>query len=64
MGDGSDADAFPVYTGTNHGSAEALVEGIQGFRVELGIDNVSDSGAALTASLTSFNTTTGVRRGT
>lgn len=29
-------------------SAEALIEGIQAFRVEIGIDSVSDSGAAVT----------------
>ncbi len=30
-----------------HKSAEALIEGIEGFRVEYGIDNVSDSGEAV-----------------
>ncbi len=30
-----------------HNAADALVEGVQGFRVEYGIDNVSDSGAAV-----------------
>ena len=33
--------------GTAHAAADALIEGIQGFRVEFGIDNVSDSGAAV-----------------
>lgn len=30
-----------------HKSTEALVEGVEGFRVEYGIDNLSDSGAAV-----------------
>jgi len=30
-----------------HKTAEALIEGIEGFRVEFGVDNVSDSGAAV-----------------
>ena len=30
-----------------HQPAQALIEGIEGFRVELGIDNLSDSGAAV-----------------
>jgi type IV pilus assembly protein PilW len=30
-----------------HESADAMIEGIEGFRVEFGIDNVSDSGAAV-----------------
>lgn len=30
-----------------HKAADALIEGIEGFRVEFGIDNVSDSGAAV-----------------
>ena len=30
-----------------HKTAEALIEGIQGFRVEFGVDNLSDTGAAV-----------------
>lgn len=30
-----------------HKTAEALIEGIEGFRVEFGVDNISDSGAAV-----------------
>ncbi len=30
-----------------HKAAEALIEGVEGFRVEYGVDNVSDSGAAV-----------------
>lgn len=30
-----------------HDAAQALVEGVEGFRVEYGVDNVSDSGAAV-----------------
>lgn len=30
-----------------HKAADAMIEGIEGFRVEFGIDNVSDSGAAV-----------------
>lgn len=45
-------DAVPTlvrsrFTGTEHAAPEALIEGIQGLRVEFGIDNVSDSGAAV-----------------
>jgi type IV pilus assembly protein PilW len=37
---------------------QALIEGVESFRVEFGIDNVSDSGAVLTTA--TFNTSTGV----
>jgi len=33
-----------------HKSAEALVEGVEGFRVEYGVDNISDSGDAVNLS--------------
>ncbi len=36
-------------TGGAHGTAQALVDGVEAFRVEFGIDSVSDSGAAVTA---------------
>lgn len=46
---------FSCASGTcGFGAAQAMIEGIESFRVELGIDNVSDSGAALTTS--TFNT--------
>lgn len=40
---------FGLSTGgvLEHKAAEALIEGIEGFRVEFGIDNVSDSGEAV-----------------
>jgi type IV pilus assembly protein PilW len=37
--------------------AQALIEGIESFKVEFGLDTVSDSGAVLTTA--TFNTTTG-----
>lgn len=41
---------FSCASGTcRFGQEEAMIEGIESFRVELGIDDVSDSGAALTA---------------
>ena len=47
---------FSCASGTcGFGAAQAVIEGIESFRVELGIDNVSDSGAAL--GTTTFNTT-------
>ncbi|HWI83154.1 PilW family protein [Ramlibacter sp.] len=42
-------------TALQFGAPEALIEGIEAFKVELGIDNVSDSGVTLTDSV--FNTT-------
>ncbi len=39
---------FGVASGVlEHKTAEALIEGIEGFRVEFGVDNLSDSGAAV-----------------
>lgn len=47
---------FSCASGTcQFGAAQAMIEGIESFRVELGIDNVSDSGAAI--GTTTFNTT-------
>ena len=47
---------FSCASGTcEFGAAQAMIEGIESFRVELGIDNVSDSGAAI--GTTTFNTT-------
>ena len=47
---------FSCASGTcGFGAAQAVIEGIESFRVELGIDNVSDSGAAI--GTTTFNTT-------
>jgi type IV pilus assembly protein PilW len=45
-------DAVPTlmrsrFTGTGHAAPEALIEGVQGFRVEFGIDNLSDTGGAV-----------------
>lgn len=46
---------FSCASGTcGFGAAQAMIEGIESFRVELGIDNVSDSGA--TIGTTTFNT--------
>lgn len=36
-------------TGTEHGTAQALVDGVEAIRVEFGIDSVSDSGGPVTA---------------
>jgi type IV pilus assembly protein PilW len=36
-------------SGGAHGTAQALVDGVEAFRVEFGIDSVSDSGGAVTA---------------
>jgi type IV pilus assembly protein PilW len=38
-----------VLTAGAHGTAQELVEGVEAFRVEFGIDSVSDSGGAVTA---------------
>ncbi|HXD42085.1 MAG TPA: PilW family protein [Ramlibacter sp.] len=57
-GDGIPTLMRSQFTGGAHQTAEAMIEGIEGFRVEVGIDSVSDSGAALTTA--TFNTTTGV----
>lgn len=47
---------FSCASGTcQFGAAQAMIEGIESFRVELGIDGVSDSGAAI--GTTTFNTT-------
>lgn len=46
-GDGIPTLMRSQFNGTSHPAAEALIEGIQGFRVEFGIDNVSDSGAGV-----------------
>lgn len=47
---------FSCASGTcQFGAAQAVIEGIQSLRVELGIDNASDSGAAI--GTTTFNTT-------
>lgn len=47
---------FSCASGTcEFGAAQAMIEGIESFRVELGIDNISDSGAAI--GTTTFNTT-------
>lgn len=46
---------FSCASGTcEFGAAQAMIEGIESFRVELGIDNVSDSG--VTIGTTTFNT--------
>lgn len=47
VGDGVPTLMRSQFTGTDHAAAEALIEGIEGFRVEYGIDNVSDSGGAV-----------------
>ncbi len=44
-------------TTRQHKAADAMIEGIEGFRVELGLDTVSDSGS--TIGTTTFNTSTG-----
>jgi type IV pilus assembly protein PilW len=47
-GDGIPTLVRSSFTGTAHASAQALVEGVEAMRIELGADNVSKSGAALT----------------
>lgn len=46
-GDGVPTLMRSSFTGTQHADPEALIEGIQGFRVEFGLDNLSDTGAAV-----------------
>lgn len=43
-GDGVPTLMRSQFTGGAHQVADAMIEGIEGFRVELGIDNVSDAG--------------------
>jgi type IV pilus assembly protein PilW len=43
-GDGIPTLMRSQFTGGAHQAADAMIEGIEGFRVELGIDNVSDAG--------------------
>lgn len=45
VGDGIPTLMRSQFTGTAHGAAEALIEGIEGFRVEFGVDSLSDTGA-------------------
>jgi type IV pilus assembly protein PilW len=47
-GDGIPTLMRSQFTGAAFQPADALIEGIQGFRVELGLDTVSDSGGAVT----------------
>jgi type IV pilus assembly protein PilW len=47
VGDGIPTLMRSQFDGTTHGAAEALIEGIEGFRVEFGLDTLSDSGAAV-----------------
>lgn len=49
-GDGIPTLVRSSFDGTSHQAAVALIEGIEGFRVELGIDNKSKTGAAVNAS--------------
>lgn len=49
-GDGIPTQVRSSFDGTSHQAAVALIEGIEGFRVELGIDNKSKTGAAINAS--------------
>ena len=55
----------PVSGVLQHKSADAMIEGVEGFRVEYGIDNLSDSGAAinLTAAITWASSTSPTNRG-
>ena len=46
-GDGIPTLMRSEFTGGAQQPAQALIEGIEGFRVQMGIDNVSDTGAAL-----------------
>jgi Tfp pilus assembly protein PilV len=46
-GDGIPTLMRSSFDGVAHQPAEALIEGIQGFRVEYGIDELSDTGAAV-----------------
>lgn len=45
-GDGVPTLMRSQFNGTSHAGADALIEGVEGFRVELGIDSLSDTGAA------------------
>ncbi|MBG9387508.1 PilW family protein [Caenimonas aquaedulcis] len=45
-GDGIPTLMRSQWNGTSFPAAQAVVEGVEGFRVEIGVDNVSDSGAA------------------
>ena len=47
-GDGIPTLMRSQFTSAAFQPADALIEGIQGFRVELGLDTVSDSGGAVT----------------
>ena len=47
-GDGIPTLMRSQFENGQHGAAQAMIEGIEGFRVEFGIDNVSDSGSAVT----------------
>lgn len=53
-GDGIPTLMRSQFTSAAHQAADAVIEGVEGFRVELGLDTVSDSGAAvsLTAAIT------------
>lgn len=48
-----------------HKAADALIEGVEGFRVEYGVDNISDSGAAVdfTTAINWLTTTSPSNRG-
>lgn len=46
-GDGIPTLMRAQFNGTSFGTAQPLIEGVQGFRVEFGIDNLSDTGAAV-----------------
>src|SRR5678815_2395818 len=46
-GDGVPTLMRSQFSGGSHQAADALIEGVQSFRVEIGVDAVSDSGAAV-----------------
>lgn len=47
VGDGIPTLMGSKFNGVAHQAAVPLIEGIEGFRVELGVDNLSDTGAAV-----------------
>lgn len=56
-GDGIPTLMRSQFTSAAHQPADAVIEGVEGFRVELGLDTVSDSGLVLTTAI--FNTSGG-----
>ncbi|MBA2674042.1 PilW family protein [Ramlibacter sp.] len=58
-GDGIPTLMRSQFSGGTHAAAEAIVEGIEGFRAELGIDNVSDFGTTLGSQSVSGSTVAG-----